>query len=270
MAYDQLKELHEELLKMAEEIHRICVEHDIQYTMIAGTMLGAIRHKGFIPWDDDIDLGMTWDNYNKFIKVMSELNHQWLELEYPLGKNYCYFLKVYDKNTTFIQSQRQEKSRGVFIDVFPIVHSGDTIEEVNRRISKCSFYKALLLRKMYKTESYSLRDFVLSFIACFYSKKCVYNKIMDLYAKSDKKRSAFSSILFSRNKDTMPTELYRSVKLYDFENIKMYGVCDYDKYLSDKFGDYLKLPPQESQIPHHFYFLDTSLPYTEYWAKVNK
>ena len=270
METNELKLLHEELLKMVQEVHKICVDYNIKYTMLAGTMLGAIRHKGFIPWDDDIDLGMTWDNYNKFIKIMSELNHPWLELEFPLDKNYCYFLKVYDKNTTFIQSQRQEKSRGVFIDVFPIVHSGDTIKEVNRRISKCSFYKAMLLRKMYKIEESSLREIILSFVARFYTKKYVYKRIMELYEESNKTKSVFSSILFSRLKDTMPTELYESVQLYDFENIRLYGVNDYHKYLSDQFGDYMRMPPKELQIPHHFYFLDTKLPWREYRTKIQK
>lgn len=266
----ELESLHSAILVMAQELHRICEEHDIKYSMNAGTMLGAIRHKGFIPWDDDLDIAMTYDNYKKFINVMSTINHPWLEIELPLEESYAYFLKVYDKRTTFIQSQRQEKSKGVFIDVFPVVHAGNTLEEVKHHIKKCSFYKALLLRKTFKNSIESIKDFILSFIACFYSKSQIYKRLIQQYEIADSEKTDYSAILFSWSNDVMPTSVYENVKLYDFENIQLYGVENYDKYLSDKFGKYMQLPPKEQQIPHHFYLLDLKTPYREYKANLNK
>ena len=67
----ETKDLQNAILKVGKELHRICIENNIKYTMVGGTLLGAIRHQGFIPWDDDMDIGMTWDEYNKFINVVS-------------------------------------------------------------------------------------------------------------------------------------------------------------------------------------------------------
>ena len=267
METNELKSLHEELLKMIKEIHKICVEHDIKYTMLAGTMLGAIRHKGFIPWDDDIDLGMTYDNYKKFVEIMAHLNHPWLEIDYPLADKYCYYTKVYDKNTTFIELDHQNDIKGVFVDVFPIVNAGDSIREVNKRITLCSFCKALLSRKLSTISDTSFIDKSKSIISKFIPKRILYKGIISLYEKADSKKRKYSTVLFSWNNDTMPSEMYDKVILYDFEDTQLLGVADYDRYLSDKFGDYMKLPPEEKRNPHHYKLLDLNTPYTQYAKK---
>lgn len=267
METNELKSLHGELLKMMKEIHQICMEYDIKYSMLAGTMLGAIRHKGFIPWDDDIDLSMTYDNYKKFIDVMAHLNHPWLEIEYPLEKNYNYFIKVYNKNTTLVEIDYQNDIKGVFIDVFPVVCAGDTYEEVNRRITKCSFYKALLSRKLGTIKNDTLKGKTFEFLSYFFPKRFLYNRIIASYEEANSKERKLSTVLFSWNKDTMPTEMYRKISLYNFEDTQFCGFSNYDKYLSDKFGDYMKLPPEDKRNPHHFKVLDLNTPYREYQKK---
>ena len=267
MDKNDLKQLHGELLKMIKEIHQVCVEHNIKYTMLAGTMLGAIRHKGFIPWDDDIDLGMTYDNYKKFVEVMAHLNHPWLEIEYPLAEHYCYYTKVYDKNTTFIENDRQNGIKGVFVDVFPVVNAGNTYCEVNRRIALCSFYKALLSRKLFTIEDVTLKDKTMWLLSKFASKRFLYNRIIRCYEKADSKSRKYSTVLFSWNKDTMPSAMYDNVSLIDFEDTQLYGITDYEGYLSDKFGDYMKLPPEDKRNPHHFKLLDLNTPYAKYSPK---
>jgi len=264
METNELESLHGELLKMMKEIHQICIDNGIRYTMLAGTMLGAIRHKGFIPWDDDIDLGMTYGNYKKFVRVMAHLNHPWLEIDFPLDKNYKYFVKVYDKNTTFVEEDHQNNIKGVFIDVFPIVFAGDSYQEVNRRITKCSFYKALLSRKLSTIKNVSFKDKFFGCLSKIFSKRFLYNRMIATYEEANGKERKFSTVLFSWNKDTMPTSLYNRVSLYNFEDIQLYGVSDYDKYLSDKFGDYMKMPPENKRTPHHYKLLDLNTPYREF------
>lgn len=261
---NELESLHGALLRMVKEIHRLCVENGIQYTMLAGTMLGAIRHKGFIPWDDDIDLGMTYDNYKKFVELMGHLNHPWLETDYPLESHHNYYVKVYDKTTTFIEKDHQNEIRGVFVDVFPIVNAGDSLSEVKRRIAECSFYKALLSRKLGTIEGKTIKDRLFELLSKCFSKRLLYKLLICSYNRADSKRRKYSTVLFSWNKDHMPTELYEHVVLYGFEDTKLYGVQDYEKYLSDKFGDYLKLPPKDKQHPLHFSYLDLNTPYSQY------
>lgn len=267
METDELKLLHGELLKMMKEIHRICIEHGIKYTMLAGTMLGAIRHKGFIPWDDDMDLGMTYDDYKHFVKVMSELDHPWLEIDSPIEVNYNYFIKIYDKNTTFVEEDHQNDIKGVFIDVFPIVYAGDSYEEANKRITKCSFFKALLSRRSGTIVNMTFKGLLFEFISKLFSKKFLYRQIIASYEEANSRRRLLSSVLFSRNNDTMPSTMYEQVCLYDFEDTQFLGVSDYDKYLSGKFGDYMKLPPADCRIPHHVRILDLNTPYREYVKK---
>lgn len=259
-----LADLHRELLKMAKEIHQICVEHDILYTMVAGTMIGAIRNKGFIPWDDDIDLAMTYDNYKKFASVMHRINHPWLEIDYPLENNYRYYIKVYDKNTTFIEEDHQNDVRGVFIDVFPIVFAGDSEKEVNRRTTLCTLCRALLSRKIHTIPNKTKKDYLFKILSYFIPKRFLYRRLILCYEKANKKYRKYSTILFSWDNDAMPSDLYHRVRLYEFEDIKLYGIKDYHFYLSEKYGDYMQLPPQDKQIPHHYKFLDLYMPYARY------
>ena len=119
----ELEELHQIELDMLKEIDRICRRENIQYYLAGGTLLGAVRHKGFIPWDDDIDIAMARDEYERFLKVMKKERHPYLKIfAMEFDKEYQYtFAKVVDTRTRLIEEIGKDlPDMGVFIDIFPI------------------------------------------------------------------------------------------------------------------------------------------------------
>lgn len=269
MEDNNLKELHQHLLLMMDEIHKICVEYGIHYSLMGGTLIGAIRHKGFIPWDDDLDIGMMWDDYQKFCHVVSNLKHDWLEFEVPNENNTVIWslIKVYDTRTTFIDTL-SGTAKGVFIDVFPITYSGNSLS-----ISKCHFYyhhiiKALLVRKypFFKGKSKSV-DFILTTIAKSIKSRWLISAMNDHYRRLNKKTTKFVSDFDGCTRGIVPAEYLDGYKLYDFEDRRFFGINRADEYLTWVWGDYMKLPPENKRIPHHADYINFDLPYKEYHGK---
>ena len=119
----ELQEIHKDLLELLKAFKNVCDKEGIWYTLAFGTVLGAVRHKGFIPWDDDIDIGMTRDNYEKFIKIANtklseEFFLQTMETE---EETPFYFAKVRKNKTKFIEKYVKDinMNHGIFIDIFP-------------------------------------------------------------------------------------------------------------------------------------------------------
>lgn len=118
---DERFELQKCLLHMLKDIDMVCCKHNITYMLGGGTALGAVRHKGFIPWDDDLDINMPRQDYENFIKIMNEELGEYYEFSYPNSKNVEYpFLKIHKKDTKFIELFDNGFFDGVWIDVFPI------------------------------------------------------------------------------------------------------------------------------------------------------
>lgn len=266
------KILQNAILKVGKEIHKICIENDIKYSIYGGTLLGAIRHKGFIPWDDDMDFCMTWDNYQKFISVVSNLNHPWLVFDVPSETNTSYgklFIKAYDKNTTFIEWDKNEEAKGVFVDIFPIVYGGNTKEETIKIWKKYQYIRALMDRKYYILHpEFSLKDRVLRILSKMYSHECLIKKARDLYNHANAEKRQYSLSYDGPKREIVKSEYYETpFVLYPFEDTFFYGIADYDSWLTDVYADYMQFPPQEMQVPGHYKFADLSLPFEEYNKK---
>lgn len=264
-----LKEFHHRLCLLMNEIHKICIENDIKYTMMGGTLIGALRHKGFIPWDDDIDIGMTYDNYKRFIDVAFSLKHEWVEFDLAgVTENYyCPFVKAYDCRTTFMEGNRDEP-RGIFIDIFPLIYAGDSKLSAYISFKKHRFLQALLKRKAYHFETGVKRELLLSYLAKPFTATTLMKAINSQYKKLSKKRKAFSSDMDGGVQGIVPTELFDNYLLYDFEEYKFMGMRDADRYLQLVFGNYMELPPIEKRVPQHIALLDLNVPYKDYLKKV--
>lgn len=266
----QTREVQLAILKVAKEVHKICEENNIEYCMLGGTFIGAIRHKGFIPWDDDIDFGMTWPNYKKFIEILKTMNHPWMtyDIPNPECKEYAkLFVKVYDKNTTFVELQRDEAdAKGVFVDIFPISYIGNTIEEARASHRKHNFYRAMLDRKKYVLfNEFQLKDRLFRVLSKIFSFGWLIKQDYKFYEKRNARRTEFSGPLDGTKKDWQKTSFYeKPYVLYPFEDTEFYGVADYHEYLTAVFKDYMKLPPVEQQVSHHLTFCDLNLPYEKY------
>ncbi len=270
---ENINELQAVILKIGKEIHSICEEHHIDYFMLGGTFIGAVRHKGFIPWDDDMDIGMTYENYQKFISIIKHYNHPWLIFDIPgISKGYSkLFIKAYDKNTTFLEWDKNKEAKGVFVDIFPVVYCGDTFEQGKKEWKRYQFYRALMDRKNYTLHSeFSFKDKCLKMISLCLPKSYIFNQVQKQYRKLAKKPTFLSIALDGGIKDIVQTSYYKNLSFYNFENTQFYGVTEYDKYLTDVFNDYMVLPPIEKRVAHHYKFLDLNLPFEEYNRKNKK
>ena len=273
-----MNELQEKLLDIMAWFHNFCVKENLRYYVIGGTFLGAIRHKGFIPWDDDIDVGMPRRDYEKLITVFqNENNHKIdkfkLETPYSNASDYLYtFSKLYDTTTTMVEKLRIECKRGIYLDIFPLDGIGDTKEEAYKNFKKIDFLNMFLMtrvcairksRSFYKNAAIVVSRIIPNFII---DNKKLSQKVDQLCKKLDFDTSNYVCNCMSpyRSTEIIEKRLLGKPTEYQFESITVYGPEYYDEYLKHIFGDYRKFPPKEKQVSHHdFVMFDLNKSYLE-------
>lgn len=243
--------------------HQYCDEHNLRYYLVEGTMLGAARHQGFIPWDDDIDVGMPRADYEELKKLMGTAVHDgkyMLETEDSERKEYLVpFGKIYDVTTRLVEQRRIPVVMGAYIDVFPLDGIGESLEEANRNFKKIGFLHNILTsravvvrkgRKWYKNLAVQVFQAIPGFVI---NEKRLLKTITELCRKRSFDGSKYVGNLVStyRLKEIMPRELYGEPKLYMFEGSQVYGVEDYNGYLTYLYGDWRTLPPVENRKSAH-------------------
>ena len=257
---DELKSIELNLLKA---VHAICSENRFLYSLGGGTLLGAVRHKGFIPWDDDIDIMMPRPDYDAFINYCLTHKTPFKIRCFETDKSYVDMsAKVYNPDTVLKDDNIVGGSDiGVNIDVFPIDGLGNTYKKSKKLFNSTKFKRNLLVaaqwEKFFKSkthpwyyEPFRLMFFVLSRFVC---EEKLFEKIQNKYKKID-----FYSVRFAapisgsyREKEIFDKELFIDVKEMDFEGEKFYAITDYDVYLTSHYGDYMQLPPEEKRVSHH-------------------
>lgn len=251
------------LIDMLKWFHDFCEDHGIRYYLVEGTMLGAARHKGFIPWDDDIDVGVPRKDYDKLRTIMGDQIHDGrylLETEDSGKTDYLYpFGKLYDVTTTLVESRRIVVKRGVCIDVFPLDGIGDDEKDAIKNYKPIGHKQDVLAsrvvvirkgRKWYKNLAVRMFQMLPSF--CVNEKKLL-KEITALCRLRDFDNSEYVGNLVStyRKKEIMPRKYYGTPVLYDFEGIKVYGVEYSDAYLSTLYGDWKTYPPEGKRVSSH-------------------
>ena len=251
-------------LEALKEFDRVCRKHNIKYVLSSGTMLGAIRHKGFIPWDDDADVSMLREEYNKFTAVANELDPKICyfqdhntDPEYRWG-----YAKLRCTGTQYVRiGQEHLKCKtGIFVDIFPLDDVPNS--KLGRVLQK---ERCFVTRKLMYSEVGKLSNNENQFMRFFYS---VLSKIPVDYAfyrlgkYSRKSNNASNNVVRTLMFDALgkkakkldgdfrygrPKRWFLDVAEYEFEGCKFYGPKDYDEYLTFKYGDYMKLPPENKR-----------------------
>lgn len=251
----------------------ICHRHELRYFAIGGTCLGAVRHKGFIPWDDDIDVGMPRRDYNKFVEIAQDelpahyfLQNYKTEPEYLLNNS-----KIRDNNTTFIETtiSHMNMHHGIYIDIYPL--DGVPADKLTLRILE---YKVKSLdfgiygHYIDDVRQLKLRSRVMRFIMKkMYTPFELHKKRDSMAAKYDYDQCDMVCSYFSglTARKIVPREYFGAGTNMQFENLQVVVPSQYDKYLTRAYGDYMTPPPKEKQITHHITsVIDVSKPYTEY------
>lgn len=241
-------------LGIMDKFDALCREKGLRYYMACGTMLGAIRHKGFIPWDDDADVYMPRPDYDRLMENAAE----WLPA--PLKMVNCdsditfphYFAKIEDESTTFIERAYLGHFGGIWIDIFPV----DGITECGLmralHVRRFKFWRRLLYyvyRDPWK-HGRTLGGFFISLVQRVVSKQYAHRKLQNVIRQYGFETHNLLMPHNDRHK-TFTHETLGAPTEYDFEGRKYFGVKDYDKYLTLIFGDYMTPPPPEQREVHH-------------------
>lgn len=258
------------LLNMMKEFHRICVENDLTYYIVGGTCLGAVRHRGFIPWDDDVDISMPRKSYDTFCKISQNVLPKHLELRYYKNTKNSPFhmVKLVDNETTLIERFYQNYLEGVYIDIFPL----DAVSQVNF-FNKCRmklvwFLHAMMMNHFYtrKNRSFAKRCFErFSKITNINVVNWLAENLMKLESCKEKADYICSFLGAYGMRECVPADYYGVPKLYCFEGASFYGPEKTEEFLTHYYGDYMKLPPKENQVcKHDYFYVDLNMPFREY------
>lgn len=259
-----LAELQKIELDILRQLHTICQEQGLRYSLAAGTLLGAVRHSGFIPWDDDIDIFMPRPDYDKFIKYCQENETPFNLLCFETNNEYKYlFAKAMAKNTVIIEdfSNPSNIEMGVYVDVFPVDGLADTYKDAIKEFKKTSFKRELLVAKNWKkftrskTRSWKYEPIRFAFFIAsrFVSSKRIIQSLNKKFRNNSFDEKKYSACIMSsyRQKDIMETDIFQEYVDIEFEGSLFKSYKNYDKYLSNIYGDYMKLPPEEKRVSHH-------------------
>lgn len=243
-------------------VHDFCKENNIRYSLSGGTLLGAVRHKGYIPWDDDIDIMMPRPDYERFVNEFN-VNNKESSLKVISSYNDIQFFQPYAKvvNTKTVLKETYKRhidQMGVYIDVFPIDGLPNDAQkrenywnfiEKQKNISTAVYENDNSKEKGIKKIARKFLYLIFSFRkANFYA-----NKLHRYGMKNSFEGSKFiaNSIFGYHKKETMPGSLFDGFVELDFEGRKFMAVADWKIYLTNLFGDYMKLPPVEQQVSKH-------------------
>lgn len=249
-----LSDIQKKLLEILIEIDKVCEQYGIKYLLDSGTMLGAVRHKGFIPWDDDLDIIMVRDDYERFIKVVNKtlpdkFTFQCIENtpDYPYN-----FGKVFNTQTKFIEgtTQNLDICHGMYVDVFPMDYVDDSNKKrLKKQIRLVEHLTQMRYLKLFTTNSAKYKVII---------SKLIPLKVINYFCKKamlyryQQTRKVQKICHYGPSKHPLDISIFTDVIRVPFEGILFPIPRDYDTFLKGRYGDYMELPPEDKQIPDHY------------------
>lgn len=259
------KDIQNVSLEILKDIHEFCEEHNIYYTLCGGSLIGAIRHNGFIPWDDDIDIALPRPDYERFIKTYKSKNgFQLFSREIEGGDGvYIAFSRVCEMNKTFVDASLNPWSKyetGIWIDIMPLDGATDDGGMELKRWKKANevwrrsvWARFSLIRLFSAPDFYNFAKIV--FCKMFFKRKFHYiDKLIEICKECDyDKVNHFTDLAITHYemREYNPQSLLDNRFLHEFEGGQFYVLSGYDGWLKHIYGDYMKLPPEEERIHKH-------------------
>lgn len=249
-------------LDILKYVDRYCTEHGLRYFLGDGTLLGAIRHHGYIPWDDDIDIRMPRPDYNKLIECFNaNVKKEHFKLVAPKSpESQFYFAKIIDTRTVKVEPYLNYKNGvlGVDIDVFPLDGCPDDEAFFTKwALELCGYNKALIYKKKRLTRSLlsGAKDIFLNRTRAKFVPFMTCNEIVDKVAymlmQYPFEKSRYICAIGVDDRFRVPAECVQDYILAEFEDGMFRIPYGYDELLKAQYGNYRKLPPVEQQVTHH-------------------
>lgn len=269
-------------MQMLKEVMRICEENDLSYCAFYGTLLGVVRHKGYIPWDDDMDIAMPREDYDRFVAIAPEYLADHYFLQTPESDEGCFYggySKLRDSRTTAFRTRDEGSNcnKGIWIDIFPLDEVLLDENERNIQWERIIYYQRLIMKKTYPEKR----------VLCDVSREqeTYYLKTSELFTREELCKELHEIMVnFGGKVDGKLTVLARYMgqqerKMYDaedleflikmpFEDFEILVPVGYERILETDYGrDYMKYPAVEMRKPHHEAFFDTQKSYIDYLSE---
>lgn len=269
-------------LDLYSELERVCTKYDIKFTVFAGTLLGAIRHNGFIPWDDDFDVCFERKEYNKLLKVAEK------EFQYPYffqnsrtdRQFFIGYSRLRNSQTTGIIKWNSDPNynNGIYIDIYVLDGYTESKIKLKRQLVERNIVQKLCKLYHYKSvQKNGLKEKSMSVGQKFLSKVISYECLLDLYDRILQRYSDDAERLTMLTDDIKWLDLYwcnkndlRNIDRHKYEMIEVNIPKKYDEILNHMYGDYMIYPPVEKRGVWHedWLIFDPEIPYKEYFGKL--
>jgi lipopolysaccharide cholinephosphotransferase len=265
------------MLDILLHVDKICKQHNISYWLSSGTLLGAVRHGGFIPWDDDLDIFMTPDEYEKFkIAFEKDNSEKFVIQEWKTTEKYLEYAKVRMNGTTFIEEHfkdRKDMHHGIYVDIM-ILHKVPTSKFTQKKVyyySKFVTLYALSQRNWKpKTKVQALVLKSLKILPCKALAKMCYKKIYKYDGRTENFKYCYWITPAKFRNGLFDADFFSSPVDIPFEDTVLMGSEKIKEYLEYRYGDYMKLPSEEQQrAAVHAMIYDTQKDYREYLENTN-
>lgn len=256
---ENLKKLRKILLYMLEIIDKICRENGISYFLDSGTALGAVRHGGFIPWDDDIDIGMMREDYDRFLQIAPQYLPPDLVLQNESNEPayYFFFSKLRKLNTVLAENRKERDftNKGIQIDIFPFDYIANDLKTANRRFNYVEKIRIVAEKRLISVPPIPrikrMIYYMLKLIPAHIYRNAAEKEMRKNNGEKSKYIASYTYMAARYRKCIFPIEAIVPVKDILFEGRTFMIMNDPDCYLRLMYGDYMRLPPEDQRVPIH-------------------
>lgn len=277
---EQLQALKACQIDMLKAFLEVCGQLSLRYYLVGGTLLGAVRHRGFIPWDDDIDVAMPREDYEIFLREGQKHlpEYYFLQSHHSEPDYHLNFAKIRDSRTTFVEYavRKRKINHGAYIDIFPL----DAYPEDPKMAADMERIQKMFRRRLraeveiHPAVRHSLPVEMGLYVLCAFYKLHWPDYRKALEQRENLHKSVTGGALWANHcgawgkKEIMPREWYGEGTVLSFEGLEVMGPEHWDKWLTQVYGDYMQLPPVEKRVGHHYTeIIDLDAPYTQYMKK---
>lgn len=247
-----INELRQLQMSILDSVHEYCEAHGLRYFLSSGTLIGAVRHGGYIPWDDDIDIYMPRKDYEQFLQSYQHTHYR--VIDPSCEPHYYYtFAKVVDQRTRMVEKETEGYEIGVYMDIFPVDYVTDDLKEREQVFKKKKLLYKIRRCKISNSNPLQSRLAYLVYKCWPLSVKQIERKIRKLIVL-DEPTNTVCNMTEAGPKigGCFPAEDIASTVVIEFEGRKYKTMIGYKDYLTRTYGDYMTLPPVEQRVTHQF------------------